>query len=83
MTYTQTSERVATPSKSVEARPTTVSDLPSDASRQADASRARALHEELFARLETAIGEIWSTARAGRFWAHVQDNGLTDPSTDC
>ncbi len=37
---------------------------------------ARALHEELFARLDTAIGDIWSKASEGRFWTHVLENGF-------
>lgn len=77
MTYTQTSGQEATASNSEETSSTTVPDLPAGLSwQQADASGARALHEELFARLETAIGDIWSTAREGRFWTHVQENGF-------
>jgi len=47
-----------------------------DSQAERELSGRRALHEELFARLETAIGDLWSTARAGRFWAHVQQNGF-------
>jgi pyrroloquinoline quinone (PQQ) biosynthesis protein C len=34
------------------------------------------LADELFARLETAIGDLWGRARDGRFWTHVLENGF-------
>ena len=34
------------------------------------------LADELFTRLETAIGDLWSRARDGRFWTHVLENGF-------
>jgi Iron-containing redox enzyme len=41
-----------------------------------DTDGVRALHDELFARLDTAIGDIWSGARESRFWTHVVENGF-------
>jgi Iron-containing redox enzyme len=39
----------------------------------------RPLHDELFERLDAAVADLWRTARAGRFWTHVLQNGF-DPS---
>jgi hypothetical protein len=40
------------------------------------ADAAWPLADELFARLETAIDDLWGRARHGRFWTHVLQNGF-------
>lgn len=34
------------------------------------------LGDELFVRLDTAIGDLWRRAGSGRFWTHVLENGF-------
>jgi pyrroloquinoline quinone (PQQ) biosynthesis protein C len=77
MTYTQTSgQETAAPNTEVPSATPVPALLDGSVQQQADANAARPLHDELFARLETAIGDIWSRAREGRFWTHVQENGF-------
>jgi pyrroloquinoline quinone (PQQ) biosynthesis protein C len=75
MTNTQTSTRSRKSSE--EKRLAVIPELREGFSEsQPNADTARSLHEELFARLETAIGDIWSRTREGRFWNHVLENGF-------